>query len=204
MKYKEKLSEEKPREKTNKKLDNNLKTYSNINEAIYDYAISIKNNFISNINIKTNENMASINYSEQPQTIIYTKAKEMFSKIDRNTFKNGIEDIYVSNGDIKESIAKTVRNIKQKKYITEQLEIFKNLDQIIENGKLIAKADENKGRYKYSNWKYYATPIIINNKKYIVEFDTTLRNDGQRHFRLIRLYSIKEVIKKTSYSDRGF
>ena len=48
--------------------------------------------------------------------MIFNKAKEVFSKIGKNVFKNNGENIYVSNSDIKESIAKTVRNTNQKNY----------------------------------------------------------------------------------------
>ena len=174
------------------------KSYSNINDAVYDYANSIKNDFKSDINIATNKSLLPIDYSKQSQTTIFSKAKEMFSKIGKSVFKNNGEDIYVSNGDIKESIAKTVRNNDQKKLIAEHLEVFNNLDKIIENGKLIAKADETKNRNNYDKWDYYATPINLNGEKYIIEFDTVYRNDdnNRKHFRLERIYPLNEAIKK--------
>ena len=93
-----------------------LKQYQNINEAMYDYANKIKDNFNTTINIETNKTKIPVDYSQQPQTTIFQKAKEVFSKIGKNTFQNNGDNIYVSNGDIKESIAKTVRNTEQKNY----------------------------------------------------------------------------------------
>lgn len=173
-----------------------LKQYQNINEAMYDYANKIKDNFNTTINIETNKTKIPVDYSQQPQTTIFQKAKEVFSKIGKNTFQNNGDNIYVSNGDIKESIAKTVRNTEQKKLLAEHIEIFSNLDRIIENGTLIAKGNETKGRSEYKKWDYYATPIKINGDNYIVEFDTVLRDNGQKHFRLERTYNLEEAIKK--------
>ena len=170
--------------------------YQNINEAMYDYANKIKDNFNTTINIETNKTKIPVDYSQQPQTTIFQKAKEVFSKIGKNIFQNNGDNIYVSNGDIKESIAKTVRNTEQKKILAEHIEIFSNLDRIIENGTLIAKGNETKGRSEYKKWDYYATPIKINGDNYIVEFDTVLRDNGQKHFRLERIYNLEEAIKK--------
>ena len=170
--------------------------YQNIGEAMYDYANKIKNNFETNIEIETNKSKVPIDYSSQSQTTIFNKAKTVFSKIGKNVFKNNGENIYVSNSDIKESIAKTVRNTEQKKLLAEHIEVFENLDKIIENGEIIARGNEMKGRSQFQNWDYYATPIILNGENYIVEFDTVLRDNGQKHFRLERIYSLDEAIKK--------
>ena len=102
----------------------------------------------------------------------------------------------MSNSDIKESIAKTVRNTNQKKLLAEHIEVFENLDRIIENGQVIARGSEMKGRSQYKNWDYYATPITINGENYIIEFDTVLRDNGQKHFRLERIYSLDEATQK--------
>ena len=150
----------------------NINFYQNINEAMYEYANSVKDNFKTNINIKTNKSTIPVDYSAQSQTSIFNKAKSVFSKIGKNVFKNNGENIYVSNSDIKESIAKTVRNTNQKKLLAEHIEVFENLDKIIENGQVIARGSEMKGRSQYKNWDYYATPITINGENYIVEFDT--------------------------------
>lgn len=174
----------------------NINSYQNINEAMYEFANNIKDNFETNINIKTNKSTVPVDYSTQSQTSIFNKAKSVFSKIGKNVFKNNGENIYVSNSDIKESIAKTVRNTNQKKLLAEHIEVFENLDKIIENGQVIARGSEMKGRSQYKNWDYYATPITINGENYIIEFDTVLRDNGQKHFRLERIYSLDEATQK--------
>ena len=180
----------------NNQINNAINDYQNINDAIYDYANSIKNNFQTSINIQTNKSNIPIDYSTQSQTTIFNKAKEVFSKIGRSVFKNNGEDIYVSNSDIKESIAKTVRNANQKRFLAEHIEVFQNLDKIIENGQIIARGSETKARSQYQSWDYYATPITIDGQNYIVEFDTVLRDNGQKHFRLERIYSLDEATQK--------
>lgn len=175
--------------------NNTINTYQNINCAIYDYVNSIKENFQTDIDIKTNKTKIPIDYSTQSQMTIFNKAKEVFSKIGKNVFKNNGEDIYVSNSDIKESIAKTVRNTNQKKLLSEHIEVFRYLDKIIENGQIIARGSETKSRSQYKNWDYYATPITIDDQNYIVEFDTVLRDNDQKHFRLERIYLLEEVAK---------
>lgn len=174
----------------------NINSYQNINEAMYEYANNIKDNFETNINIKTSKSTVPVDYSTQSQTSIFNKAKSVFSKIGKNVFKNNGENIYVSNSDIKESIAKTIRNTNQKKLLAEHIEVFEKLDKIIENGQIIARGSEMKGRSQYKNWDYYATPITINGENYIVEFDTVLRDNGQKHFRLERIYSLNEATQK--------
>lgn len=168
----------------------NSNKQQNINCAIYDYVNSIKENFQTDINIETNKTKIPIDYSTQSQMMI-----KVFSKIGKNVFKNNGENIYVSNSDIKESIAKTVRNTNQKKLLSEHIEVFQHLDKIIENGQIIARGSETKSRSQYKNWDYYATPITIDGQNYIVEFDTVLRDNGQKHFRLERIYLLEEVTK---------
>lgn len=97
---------------------------------------------------------------------------------------------------LKKVLPKTVRNTNQKKLLAEHIEVFENLDKIIENGQVIARGSEMKGRSQYKNWDYYATPITINGENYIVEFDTVLRDNGQKHFRLERIYSLNEATQK--------
>lgn len=180
----------------NSNQNNIINTYQNINDAIYDYVNTIKDDFRTNINIQTNKSNVPVDYSTQSQTTIFNKAKESFSKIGKKVFKNNNDDIVVTNEDIKESVAKTVRNTEQKKLITEHIEVFSKLDKIIENGTKIASSTENKNRVKYKNWDYYATPVTIDGKNFIIEFDTVLRQDGEKHFRLERIYSLDEVIQK--------
>ncbi len=175
----------------------NLKHYTKISDAIYDYAKSLENHFETNIEIKKNKKIHSIDYTKLTQVAIFNQAKEMFGKIGQRIFQNNNEIIYVSNSDIKESIAKTIRNNEQKKIIAEHMEVFSHLDKIIEQGIKIATANERKGRYQNLNWDYYATPIKIDGKKYIVEFDTVIKSeDSQKHFRLQRIYSLENAIKK--------
>ena len=171
-------------------------SYLNITDAVYDFANNIKDDFQTSINIKKSKMFDKIDYSTQLQTIIFNKAKEMFSKNGNRVFKNNNDYIYVSNSDIKESIAKTVRNSEQKKLIVEHLEVFSNLGKIIEKGIKINFAPEIKDRFQFKKWDYYATPISIDNKKYIVEFDTVLRNNNEKHFRLQRIYNLEKFLKK--------
>ena len=173
-----------------------LKQYENITDAVNDYANKVKSDFKTNIEIKTNKKIAPVDYKSQSQATIFQKAKSVFSKIGKSVFKNNGENIYVSNGDIKESIAKTVRNEQQKQLLSEHMEIFSNLDKIIENGELIAKGNETKGRSQFNNWDYYATPVKIDGENYIVEFDTVVRDNKQKHFRLERIYSLNDFTKK--------
>ncbi len=183
-----------------------LKKYSNITDAIIDYANEINDNFQANIVINIKKDNL-IDYSNELQTVIFNKSKQEFSKIGKKYFINNKDIIYVTNEDIKEIIAKTVRNLEQKKLINEQIALFSNLDKIINNGKLITYTKELKNRQKYLKWKYYATPIKINRSKYIVEFDTVLRSDNEIHFRIMRLYKLSNINKikniKTDYSDRS-
>lgn len=92
-----------------------LNNYSNISDAINDYVGLIGDNFRSDVNIRVAKEY--LEYSELSQTIIFKKAKEQFAKIGKRALVNNKETIYVSNSDIKESIAKTIRNREQKKLI---------------------------------------------------------------------------------------
>ena len=56
--------------------NNTINTYQNINCAIYDYVNSIKENFQTDIDIKTNKTKIPIDYSTQSQIMIFNKAKE--------------------------------------------------------------------------------------------------------------------------------
>lgn len=174
----------------------NLKHYTNISDAIHDYAKSLEKNFVTDIEIKKDIKIHSIDYTKLTQVAIFNQAKEMFGKIGKKVFKNNDEDIIVTNEDIKESIAKTVRNVEQKRFLTEHMEVFANLDKIIPKGVLITYAPELKNRKKYFDWHYYVTPIKINDEKLIVQFDTVIRADGEKHFRLQRIYNLENTIKK--------
>ncbi len=172
-----------------------LNSYKGISEAIYNYANSIKDNFETNIIIRKNK-FNGIDYSKELQTAIFNKAKEEFNKIGKRVFINNGEKIYVSNADIKESIAKTVRSIEQKVLLAEHIAVFAKLDKVIEHGVKINYAPEIKNRPKFKKWDYYATPVIIDGEKYIIEFDTTVRDNNEKHFRLERLYKLKDIKKQ--------
>ena len=176
-----------------------LKSYTNIKEAIEDYVKEIKNNFKPYVVIRTHKKK---DYSKELQTTIYNKAKEEFKKIGKNIFLNNGEGIYVSNSDIKESIAKIVRSDYQKQLLTEHLELFSKLDKIIENGKLVTSACETKNRWQNQKWDYYITPIKINCQKYIVEFDTLLRERNEKHFRIQRIFKLQDIKKQTVPTGR--
>ncbi len=172
-----------------------LKSYTNIKEAIEDYVKEIKNNFKPCVVIRTHKKE---DYTNELQTTIYNKAKEEFKKIGKNIFLNNGEEIYVSNSDIKESVAKIVRSDYQKQLLTEHLELFSKLDKIIENGKLVTSACETKNRWQNQKWDYYITPIKINGQKYIVEFDTAIKSeDNKKHFRIQRIFKLQDIKKQT-------
>ena len=94
-----------------------LKNYTNIWAAINDYISSFNGDFKTKVNIYIPKVKYNINYENMLQTDIYKLAKSAFNKIGKNFFINNGEIIYVSNSDIKESIAKTVRYLEQKKMI---------------------------------------------------------------------------------------
>ncbi len=166
-----------------------------IDEKVNKYIEKIKNNFSTNIIINTKIiKEENINYNSASERAIYNKAKILFSKIGKKTFCNNSEIIYVSNNDIKESIDKTIKNPYQKKYLKENIAVFAKLDKIIESAKVLSySSNDLKGRVEYKEYKYYVVNILIDNKKYVVEFDTRIQNTNgknERHFRLERIYPI--------------
>ena len=181
-----------------------------INEKVNEYINKNRSNFNSKINLSTEvvnkTNGAPINYKVQNQGTIYKKARELFSTINKKVFKNSNQDIYVTNGDIRESIEKTLKNPEQRKQINENLAVFSQLDKIIENGQKISSSElDNKGRNEYGNYEYYVSNAFIDGKPYVVEFDTRLQSgEGrkqERHFRLERVYNINEVGSKTGATE---
>lgn len=168
-----------------------------IDEKVNEYINQNRSNFKTNINIETKvvndgEPMET-NYKNAKETAIYQKAKNLFNKIGLKQFKNNNDTIYVTNQDIKESIRKTIKNPSQKRLINENIAVFSSLDKIINNAKELDVAQEHKDRSQYNSWKYYISEVNIDNKPYVVEFDTVLREDGQRHFRLERVYDINNI-----------
>lgn len=171
-----------------------INKFSNINAALIQYFKQNKE-FYSNIKINICYDQL---IKDKRQRNIYDIAIKYFSKIGSRCFKNNDEYIYVSNGDVKESIAKAISNSYQKKFVMEHTEIFKILDKIVENGIMIASALEQKRRDKFSRWDYYITLVYINDKPFVIEFDTVFRvdNNNEKHFRMARIYSFDEIKNK--------
>lgn len=160
-----------------------------LQKAVQTYIEKAKNNFNTKINIAKIENIS--NLKQESESTIYKKARDLFSNLKKKIFVNNGENIHVTNTDISESIGKTVRNGYQKELLDVNIAVFSQLDKIIENGeKILPNVPELKNRSKYQTWDYYATPIMYNGQKYIVEFDTVIRNDGEKHFRLERVFPL--------------
>ena len=164
-----------------------------------------KDNFRSNIKIKTSivDETSSIplNYNKVGQSTLSNIAKKLFNEIHKKVLNNNSEKIYVTNSDINESIAQTLKNSNQKALLKENISVFSQLDKIVENAKEIKSSDisvaDNKGRSQYSDYKYYYTNVYIDGDKAWVQFDTRVQKGttgkSERHFRLERIYKINEV-----------
>lgn len=187
-----------------KTLNEEQKTPNIINEKVNNYIENIRENFKTNINIDSKiiqeNNTVPINYKIQNEVTIFKKAKNIFNNLQRKVFRNGDTDIYVDNADIKESIHHTLKDSTQKLLLDENLAVYSQLDKVIENAIQISEDLENKGRSKFSDWKYFVSNVNIDGNPYVVEFDTTMK-DGQRHFRLERLYKIKEASVATDSAN---
>ena len=179
-----------------KKIDNKKDT--KITKKIEEY-IAKNPNLETKINVSTNI-VDDINIKEIKQMEAYKKARDLFSQIHKRKFKNNNTEanIYVTNSDIKESINTTYTYAEQRKYLKENIAIYSQLDNIIENAELISNTNELKGRQNYQLWEYYAMPVNIDNNKFIVQFDTVQREDGETHFRVQRLYKITEEGSSTT------
>lgn len=173
-----------------KKIDNKKDT--KITKKIEEY-IAKNPNLETNINIST-DIVNDINIKEIKQMEAYKMARDLFGQVHKRKFQNNNTktNIYVTNSDIKESINTTYTYTEQRKYLKENIAIYSQLDNIIENAELISNTNELKGRQNYQLWEYYAMPINIDNNKFIVQFDTVQREDGETHFRVERLYKITE------------
>ena len=180
-----------------------------INKKVNEYIDSVKDNFKSDINIKTqsiNEgDVAPLDYNKAGQSVLAKKAQNLVDRLKTRVFKNNNEDIHVSNTDIKKSISETLRNKEQSKYKKENIAVFSQLDKVIENGKEISSdIKDNKNRDYYSGYKYYVSNVNIDGTPYVVEFDTRLQDSGdgsmERHFRLERVYPVNknEVVSNTA------
>lgn len=198
------------RENTQIPMQQNIQkqTKSNIiNEKVNQYIEENKNNFKTDINLDTkvvqNQNaQMPINYKKANETTVRKRAQEIFSKLKKNGFKNNNDIIYVDNSDIKESIHHTLKDNKQKSLLNENLAVYSQIDKIIENAQQISSDYEKKGREKFSDWKYYASNVNIDNRPFIVEFDTVMK-DNQRHFRIERLYEINKKIDVATDSSNN-
>ena len=179
-----------------KKIDNKKDT--KITKKIEEY-IAKNPNLETKINVSTNI-VDDINIKEIKQMEAYKKARDLFSQIHKRKFKNNNTEanIYVTNSDIKESINTTYTYAEQRKYLKENIAIYSQLDNIIENAELISNTNELKGRQNYQLWEYYAMSVNIDNNKFIVQFDTVQREDGETHFRVQRLYKITEEGSSTT------
>jgi len=165
--------------------------FNNINQAILYF---VKHNlFDSDIFINTTD---KYDYNLLSQKQIFNLVKNMYLKKGRKIVYNNNQKIYITNEDIKECVAKILSNKLQKDYLNYHFAIFGYLDEIIENGILIARGNETKGRVKYKLWDYYVSMVYINECRYIIEFDTVLRSDEEKHFRLERIYNYEELINK--------
>ena len=179
-----------------KKIDNKKDT--KITKKIEEY-IAKNPNLETKINVSTNI-VDDINIKEIKQMEAYKTARDLFSQIHKRKFKNNNTEanIYVTNSDIKESINTTYTYAEQRKYLKENIAIYSQLDNIIENAELISNTNELKGRQNYQLWEYYAMSVNIDNNKFIVQFDTVQREDGETHFRVQRLYKITEEGSSTT------
>jgi hypothetical protein len=192
----------------NSDIANNQEKPNIINEKVNQYIEDNKNSFNTNINIETkvlnNGDKAYINYDNVNQSGLAKKAQSFVDKFKTRIFKNNNEEIHVSNSDIKKSISETLKNKEQNIYKKENVAVFSQLDKVIENAKLLDVANEHKGREYYSDYKYYVSNVYIDEKPFVVEFDTRMQDSGngtmERHFRLERVYPLNnnEVVSNTA------
>ena len=176
--------------KGNIKIDRNLLyKYDNVKELLIFELEKSKKNFNSKVIInKQLTELNEIEISEMTLTELKKKSIEIYkNNHNTNTFKNNNNDITINNKDIKESIKKIVGDKRQKEYLEEHLKVFSKLGNIIEYGTLISENIEQKSRQNYNSWHYYIENIILNKKRFLLEFDVVSRNDGENHYRLHRL-----------------
>ena len=182
----------------------NVKT-NKIDDLMNNLIQESKGTFTSNIYINSEivdkEAKIPLNYGKLQHSTLNNLAKNLFSTIHRRVFTNNNEKIYVTNSDIKESIAQTLQNRNQKKLLKENVAVFSQLDKIIENAVEIHSSNssiaDNKNRNQYSDYKYYYTNVYLDNEPVMVQFDTRIQTGTsgkeERHFRLERIYKLNEV-----------
>ena len=179
--------------------------FNKIDNLMNNIIKETKDNFTSNIYINSEivdkESPIPLNYDKLQHSTLNNLAKNLFSAIHRRVFTNNNEKIYVTNSDIKESIAQTLQNRNQKKLLKENVAVFSQLDKIIENAVEIHSSNssiaDNKNRNQYSDYKYYYTNVYLDNEPVMVQFDTRIQTGTsgkeERHFRLERIYKLNEV-----------
>ena len=182
-----------------------MKKNNTIDNLMEDIISKEKDNFSSGIQIDTTvvDNILSIplNYKKAGQSTLSNLAKKLFGKLHKRVLNNKSEKIYVTNSDINESIAQTLKNPKQKAILKDNIAVFSQLDKIVENAKEIKSSDteivDNKSRTQYKDYKYYYTQTYIDGKPTWVQFDTRVQKGttgkDERHFRLERIYKINEA-----------
>lgn len=121
-------------------------------------------------------------------------ANEIFNNYHtKNSFKNDNNLIVVSKHGINESVEKIYNNYRQRNLLREHLIIFSNLGNIIKNAYLVNQSREIKNRQNLLHWNYYLDNLIINGRKYFLEFDVRSMEDGTNQYRIQRLEMKKQV-----------
>lgn len=169
-----------------------LNKYKSAKELLTNEIEKSSNNFNGKIKInKKLKEIKNINIYELSLTELKKKAIEIFSKYNyTNVFENDNNLIIVNNEDIRESIKKIIGDKRQKEYLEEHLKIFSILGEVIKQGKLVSESFEQKSRENYNSWHYYVVDIIIDNSRFLFEFDVVSRNDGENHYRVQRLVKL--------------
>ena len=153
-----------------------------------DEIFKYEKNYEINIIINDVELIKEINICELSIEEIKKKANEIFNKYHYDKiFINNNNHILVSKNGINESIQKIYFNRKQRELLLEHLLVFSSLGKIIEEAKLVNQAKERKNRKKYNSWNYYIDGLIINNKKYLLEFEVASLDSGENQYRIQRL-----------------
>lgn len=176
---------------------NLLNKYENIAEIFKQEQNKLNNNVV----IRINKNISELE-NVDINILKINQLKKLAYKIFNNyhtskIFYNNKNKIFVNKTGINESVEKIYYNRIQRNYLCYHLMIFSILGKVIENGMLINQVKENKGRLKYITWHYYIQAIIINNKRYIFEFDVVSMINGENHYRIQRL-ELLEHKKQTS------
>ena len=145
--------------------------------------IELKNIDLKNINVKDLKKLAH---------------QIFFNNHIVNSFNNNGIHIIVGKKGINESVEKIYNNYRQRNLLKEHLMIFSALGTVIEKAKLVNQVYERKNRKKYISWHYFLDGIIINNKKFLIEFEVVSMDSGENHYRIQRLELNK---RKTNNHD---